>query len=133
MTRIDSLRHEFVSHVPDILEDGVLYVSVPFNIVMHRCCCGCGNEIVTPLDPADWQMAFDGKSVSLYPSIGNWQLACQSHYWVERNRVRWARRLSRLEIKVGRILDRFRRARRRGHARTHTKRVVAQRRHGNER
>ena len=61
MTRINSLRHEFVSYIPEALYDGVLYVSIPFATVMHRCCCGCGNEVVTPLDPTDWQMTFDGR------------------------------------------------------------------------
>ena len=74
MTRIKSLRLEFVSYVPEALDDGVLYVSTPFTTVVHRCCCGCGNEVVTPLDTTDWEMTFDGKSLS--PSIGNWGLAC---------------------------------------------------------
>ena len=107
MTRINSLRHEFVSYIPEGLDDGVLYVSIPFTTVMHRCCCGCGNEVVTPLDPTDWQMTFDGKSVSLSPSIGNWGLACQSHYWVYRNQVRWAGRHSMFDIKPGCALGRF--------------------------
>ena len=91
MTRINSLRHDFVSHIPDVLDDGVLYISIPFTSATHRCCCGCGIEVVTPIDPTGWEMTFDGKSVSLWPSIGNWSLACQSHYWIERNQVRWAR------------------------------------------
>ena len=107
MTRINELRHEFVNYIPDALDDGMLYVSIPFTIAVHRCCCGCGNEVVTPLDPTDWQMTFDGKSVSLIPSIGNWSLACQSHYWIYRNQVRWARRLSPFKIKRGRVFDRI--------------------------
>ena len=114
MTRIKSLRLEFVNYVPEALDDGVLYVSIPFTTVVHRCCCGCGNEVVTPLDPTDWEMTFDGKSVSLSPSIGNWGLACQSHYWVYRNQVRWARRHSMFEIKAGRALDRIAKALRTG-------------------
>ena len=110
MTRIKSLKHEFVNYIPDALDDGALYVSIPFATVVHRCCCGCGSEVVTPLDPTDWEMIFDGKSVSLYPSIGNWSLACQSHYWICRNQVRWVRRLSIYEIKTGRTLNRIRKA-----------------------
>lgn len=107
MTRIKSLKHEFVTYIPDALDDGVLYVSIPFATLVHKCCCGCGNEVVTPLDPTDWEMTFDGKSVSLSPSIGNWSLACQSHYWIFRNRVCWVRRLSDFEIKTGRAIDRI--------------------------
>ena len=116
MTRINSVKHEFVNYTPDALDDGVLYVSIPFATVAHRCCCGCGHEIVTPLDPTDWQMTFDGKSVSLSPSIGNWSLPCQSHYWIYRNHVRWVRHLSVFEITTNRALDRMRKTWRLGRA-----------------
>ena len=101
MTRINSLRHEFVTYIPDTLDHGVLYVSTPFAIVVHSCCCGCENEIVTPLDPQDWEMTFNGRSVSLSPSIGNGSLACESHYWVHRNQVEWLPRLSKYDMKAG--------------------------------
>ena len=107
MTRISWLQHEFVRHIPDTLEDGVLYVSIPFATVVHNCCCGCGSEVVTPLDPTDWRMVFDGKTISLYPSIGNWNFACQSHYWIQHNQVNWARRLSKKAIDKGRVRDRM--------------------------
>ncbi len=110
MTRINLLQHEFVNYIPDTLDDGVLYVSIPFVTAVHRCCCGCGNEVVTPLDPTDWEMTFNGKSISLWPSIGNWSLACQSHYWIRRNEVQWARSQSKFEIHLGRALDRLRKA-----------------------
>lgn len=117
MTRVNSLEHEFVDYIPEVLDDGVLYVSIPFATAVHRCCCGCGSEVVTPLDPTDWQMTFNGKSVSLYPSIGNWSFDCQSHYWIYRNQVRWARRLSKDEIEKGRARDRFQKAQQFGEAR----------------
>lgn len=116
MTRIKSLKYEFVDYIPEDLDEAVLYVSIPFATVLHRCCCGCGNEVVTPLDPTDWQMTFDGKSVTLFPSIGNWGLACQSHYWICRGQVRWARRLSKFEITTGRAIDCIRKSWRPGHS-----------------
>ena len=99
------LRHEFVEYVPEVPEEGVIYVSVRFATAVHRCCCGCGVEVATPISPADWQVTFDGESVSLYPSIGNWSLPCQSHYWIRRNRIVWARRWSAKEIAEGRASD----------------------------
>ncbi len=96
------LRHEFVKNVPDSLEAGVLYVSLEYATVVHSCCCGCGSEVVTPLSPTDWQLTFDGKTVSLYPSIGNWSLPCQSHYWITKNTVEWAPKWSREKIERGR-------------------------------
>lgn len=80
MTPIKAFRHKFVEYIPDALDEGVLYVSVTFRTVLHLCGCGCGSEVATPLDPSDWKLTFDGKTISLYPSVGNWSLACQSHY-----------------------------------------------------
>jgi len=99
------LSHEFVDVMPNELKPGVIYISVKYSTAIHLCCCGCGTEVVTPLSPADWTLIFDGDSVSLWPSIGNWGLECQSHYWIEQNRVRWARRWSREEILSGRAAD----------------------------
>lgn len=42
---------------------------------------------MTPLAPTDWSMIFDGESVSLRPSVGNWYLACRSHYIIRNGRV----------------------------------------------
>lgn len=53
------LTHRFVRSVPKDLEPGVLYVSVEYATAIHACCCGCGNQVVTPLTPTDWQMTFD--------------------------------------------------------------------------
>jgi hypothetical protein len=103
----EHLAHEFVQYIPERLREGTIYISIPFATAAHKCCCGCGNEVVTPLSPTDWKLIFDGKSISLYPSIGNWNFACQSHYWIERNRVKWARRWSRKEIDAVRSHDKL--------------------------
>jgi hypothetical protein len=77
----------FVKGIPRKLDPGVLYVSMEYGTAVHSCCCGCGQEIVTPLTPTDWQLTIDGETVSLCPSIGNWNLPCRSHYMIKRNRV----------------------------------------------
>jgi hypothetical protein len=105
------LSHRFVTSIPDVLEDGVVYVSIEFATAIHKCCCGCGEEVVTPFSPTDWKLIFDGKTISLDPSIGNWNFPCQSHYWIRRNKVVWARRWSRQEIEAGRAHDRIAKAR----------------------
>ena len=92
------LRHEFVDHIPEQLDDSVLYVSIRFGTVVHRCACGCGEEVVTPLGPAEWRLTYDGRTVSLAPSIGNWSFPCRSHYWIDEGIVRWARDFSEAEI-----------------------------------
>lgn len=72
MTRITTLDHRFVRNLPRELVPGILYVSMHYATVVHSCCCGCGEQVVTPLSPTDWKMTYDGASVSLSPSIGNW-------------------------------------------------------------
>lgn len=99
------LQHKFIELVPDVLEDGVLYISIEYCSAIHKCPCGCGNEVVTPLSPTDWELTFNGKSVSLYPSIGNWNFKCKSHYWIIKNEVKFARKWSDKEIDLGRKID----------------------------
>lgn len=93
------LTHKFVECMPEKLEPDVIYVSLRFNIVSHNCCCGCGNEVVTPLSPAGWELIYDGETASLYPSIGNWGLPCRSHYCITRNAVDWAETWSKAKIR----------------------------------
>lgn len=106
MRRREEIRAEFLEVIPDALEEGVLYISIPHATALHRCLCGCGAEIVTPLSPTDWELTYNGESVSLSPSIGNWSYPCQSHYWIRRNHVHWARRLSAAQIAAVRERDR---------------------------
>jgi hypothetical protein len=107
MRREKLLAHEFVEFIPDVLKEGTLYVSMEYATVVHKCCCGCGKEVVTPLSPTDWKLIFNGKTISLDPSIGNWGFECRSHYWITNNRVRWAPRWSQDKIDAGRAHDRF--------------------------
>ena len=102
-----TLSHEFVEFMPTELHDGVLYVSMPYATVIHKCCCGCGNKVVTPLSPTDWRLTYDGETVSLYPSVGNWSFACQSHYWIDHSAVVRADVWSREHIERGREADRL--------------------------
>lgn len=101
-----AVKHEFVEFIPEALEEGILYVSIPYATVVHKCCCGCGREVVTPLSPTDWELRFDGKTISLYPSVGSWSLPCQSHYWIRNDRVIWAPRWTRRQIEAERSRDR---------------------------
>lgn len=105
MNRRVVLTYEFVENLPTELKEGTIYVSIPFATAAHKCCCGCGAEVITPLSPTDWKLIFDGQSISLDPSIGNWSFACKSHYWILRNNVRWARQWSQKEIQAGRVQD----------------------------
>ena len=106
------LTHNFVEFIPDTLDDGVIYVSIAHATAVHRCCCGCGREVVTPLSPTDWKLIFDGETVSLYPSLGNRNFTCRSHYWITRNCIEWAEdwsdwRIAAAEEKDRKLTEKF--------------------------
>lgn len=72
MTRTGQLIPEFVEFIPERLAPEVLYISKRYSTASHLCCCGCGLEVVTPLNPAKWRLIENNGTVSLHPSIGNW-------------------------------------------------------------
>lgn len=76
---------EFVDLVPAQREDGKLYISIKYRTAVHSCFCGCGMKVVTPIRPTGWKLTYDGDTVSLHPSIGNWSFPCRSHYWLRGN------------------------------------------------
>ncbi|MBK1718123.1 DUF6527 family protein [Thiocystis violacea] len=111
MMRHKRLEHRFVEHIPEHLEPGVLYVSIEYATAAHSCCCGCGDEVVTPFTPTDWKMTFDGETVSLRPSIGNWTLKCRSHYVIDCGKVLEAGPWSDEQVETERRRDRAAKAR----------------------
>jgi hypothetical protein len=106
MSRLKQITHEFVTFVPNIVQPGVAYVSMEYATVVHLCCCGCGNKVVTPLAPGRWHLTFDDESISLTPSIGNWSFPCQSHYWIHHNQIIWERAFNTAQIAAVRAADR---------------------------
>lgn len=104
--RVGRITHEFVELVPEQLAPDTLYVSIEYATAVHDCLCGCGNRVVTPLTPTDWQLVYDGETVSLTRSVGNWSFPCQSHYWIERDRVQWHGAWSKEKIAANRARDR---------------------------
>lgn len=97
---------EFVEYIPSELNEGVIYIAPQFGAVIHLCLEGCGERISTPLSLAQWSLTFDGETVSLWPSVGNWGLPCRSHYIVRKNQVIWASQWSDAEIVAGARDDR---------------------------
>ena len=112
------LEHRFVERIPRTLESGVLYVSMEYATAAHSCACGCDEEVMTPFTPTDWKMTFDGESVSLWPSVGNWQLACRSHYIIERGQVIRSAAWSERQIAAERRRDKAAKARHYGAVQT---------------
>lgn len=115
MIRQNALDHRFVDSFPDPLAPGILYVSLEYGSAAHSCCCGCGEEVVTPLTPTDWNITYDGETITLHPSVGSWTLPCRSHYVIRRNRVIEAPSWNDAEIAAERSRDRQAKARHFGH------------------
>jgi hypothetical protein len=89
MTRVVEFSHEFTDQIPEALTDGTLYVSMRFGLAIHLCACGCGNQTVTPIAPDEFKLIFDGETITLHPSIGNWNFPCESHYLICKDQVIW--------------------------------------------
>lgn len=105
MMKTERLKPRFVEYIPRELELGVLYISMTYSTTAHLCASGCGNKVVLPLSPAEWQLYYDGRSVSLSPSVGNWDYPCRSHYWIRKNKIRWAGDWTAEQIEEGRRRD----------------------------
>lgn len=99
------LRSERVDYIPEYLMDGVLYISERYSTAVHKCCCGCGEEVVTPLTPTDWSLQLDRGLPTLRPSIGNWSFPCRSHYWITSGHVSWSADMSQAQIEGIRDTD----------------------------
>jgi len=81
---------KFVNKVPKDLLERVLYICLEHGIIVHKCACGCGEKTVTPLDKEHgWIMKYDGQTITLRPSIGNFSIPCKSHYYITENKIEW--------------------------------------------
>ena len=88
-SRLTRLEPRFVKFIPKPLDEGVLYVSVEYEVTVHLCPCGCGHEVVVPIGDGGWTMTVTDGLVDLHPSILN-SFPCRSHYWIRGNEVVWA-------------------------------------------
>lgn len=103
--KIRTIRPVYVESFPNVLEDGILYVSRRFSTACHRCCCGCGTKIVTPLRPTEYRLTDNAGKVTLHPSVGNWNHLCRSHYVIHNGRVLQAGNMDQAQIDAGRAYD----------------------------
>lgn len=104
-----SMKIQRTKQIPKELEPDTLYVSEEFQFAAHLCACGCGSKIRTPLGPTEWKFTNSRGGPTLFPSIGNWQQKCQSHYWIRNGEVEWAPKWSPDEITAGRRREESRR------------------------
>lgn len=90
---------------PDEPQSGVFYYSEDFRSSLHLCACGCERRVVLPIKPAGWRMDVGDAGVSLYPSVGNREFDCRSHYLIRDGAVIWLTSMSDREVAASRRLD----------------------------
>jgi hypothetical protein len=106
---VNAIRLERVQYMPKELSPGILYVSEKYAVAGHLCACGCGNKVIVPLGPTEWSFSEQRGRPSLWPSIGNWQLPCRSHYIIAKGRIEWADAWTNEQILSGRRAEERRR------------------------
>jgi|CXWL01.1.fsa_nt_gi hypothetical protein len=90
-------KHQFVEFIPEPkdLEEGTLYISETYGAAIHKCYCGCGHQVSTPLsqfwgDNKGWDLAkHEDGTITLSPSIGNFQMPCKTHYNITKSQIIW--------------------------------------------
>jgi uncharacterized protein DUF6527 len=111
MPKLTTIKLVRIQYIPKDLEPGILYVSQEFEAAVHLCACGCGAKVSTPLGPTEWSLKETTTGPSLYPSVGNWQFPCKSHYWIFGGEIRWAAKWTPQQIEAGREAEDQRRQR----------------------
>lgn len=91
MNIINNITPQYVEFMPNILQEGVIYISERFRLAIHLCACGCGKKTVTPLGSDDWTLIDNNGSITLKPSIGNFkgESPYHAHYYITDNRIEW--------------------------------------------
>ena len=89
--KIVVLKPEYYDNIPKKKVDGILYISIKFEIAIHLCACGCGVQTVTPLGSNEWQLTDNEGKITLRPSIGNfqWESPYHAHYYIINNKIDW--------------------------------------------
>lgn len=107
--KTNRFRLEEVEFMPNQLEPSVLYVSQKYRTAAHLCACGCGEKVRTQLGSLGWHFTKGSSGPTIYPSIGNWQKPCGSHYFIRNGRVLWQTSWSDEEVLAGRRAEEMRR------------------------
>lgn len=99
---MQNIKVKYIKYIPRLneMEDLTLYISREFSTASHKCICGCGEEVVTPLGKGFWTLKDLNNRVSLSPSIGNWNFPCQSHYFIKNNKIILAEQMNKKEITI---------------------------------
>lgn len=79
----------FVKEMPELWEQGKVYICEEYNTSAHLCLCGCGQKTVMPLGGGQWWTLVKeaNGTVSFIGSVGNYNFECKSHYIITKNKA----------------------------------------------
>jgi len=93
MKKINELSLKYCKHIPEKIEEGILYISKEFGVAIHLCACGCQGKTVTPIEKNDkgWTILEKDGLITLRPSIGNFsgEKPYHAHYYITNNKIDW--------------------------------------------
>lgn len=95
MAKTTELKPEFILTMPEEIKEGILYISMEYGASEHRCPCGCGESTYLPFNtetvdnPHEWKLTNNNNLITLEPSVGSFQIACKSHYYIRENKIVW--------------------------------------------
>ncbi len=78
--------------VPSNLDDVLYVVGEKPKWAVLACPCRCGERIDVNLMSSrrpSWRLSMDNGQATLHPSLWLPQERCGSHFWLERNVIRW--------------------------------------------
>jgi len=88
-----------VDRLPSVVDENVVYVCDEYEIAALKCACGCGHTVTLLLDDGHQVRDVEGFA-DISPSIGVWDAACKSHFWIRQGNVIWGRTFSEHEIRA---------------------------------
>lgn len=83
---------EYCDTIPNLLVEGIIYISHKYDTAIHLCACDCGQKTVTPINREDsWQLSENDGKITLRPSIGNFmgESPYHAHYLITENKIQW--------------------------------------------
>ena len=85
----------YINLLPEIIEEGKVYISKEYGVAIHLCACGCGEKTVMDFKPHwkdGWTLTENpDETVSFSPSVGNFsgQNPYHAHYFIVSNKIVW--------------------------------------------
>jgi hypothetical protein len=95
--KISELIPVFVDIIPDVFEEGKLYISEKYTISVHLCACGCKQKtflsfphVIEGIDRG-WTHKNNNGLITIRPSIGNFmgENPYHAHYHITNNKIEW--------------------------------------------